>query len=65
MTSPTPPEKKPCEFKSVFVPNAPGSNRGHWTECPGIKEVGGDMECERYRCDTCGKSYTLYYDEMR
>lgn len=33
--------------------------------CPNLKEVGGGMEGERYRCDVCGKSYFLDYDEMR
>ncbi len=34
-------------------------------DCPNMKEVGGGMEGERYRCALCGKGYYLDYDEMR
>jgi transposase-like protein len=33
--------------------------------CPNLKEVGGGMSGERYRCEVCGESYYLDYDEMR
>lgn len=33
--------------------------------CPHLKEVGGGMNGERYRCDLCGESFFLDYDEMR
>lgn len=40
---------------------------GSWLDaaCPNLKEVGGGMGGERYRCDVCGESYFLDYDEMR
>jgi hypothetical protein len=37
----------------------------HDNRCPNLKEVGGGMQGERYRCDVCGESYFLEYDEMR
>lgn len=33
--------------------------------CPNMKEVGGGFEGERYRCEVCGETFFLYYDEMR
>lgn len=33
--------------------------------CPHLKETGGGMSGERYRCDRCGESFFLDYDEMR
>lgn len=33
--------------------------------CPHLKEVGGGFDGERYRCDVCGESFFLDYDEMR
>lgn len=35
------------------------------SRCPFLKEVGGGMDGERYRCDRCGESYFLDYEEMR
>lgn len=34
-------------------------------DCQNMKEVGGGMDGERYRCAICGKGYFLDYDEMR
>lgn len=34
-------------------------------DCPNMKEVGGGMEGERYRCAVCGKSYFLDYEDMK
>lgn len=34
-------------------------------DCPNMKEVGGGMDGERYRCAICGKSYFLDYEEMK
>lgn len=33
--------------------------------CPNVKEVGGGFEGERYRCDVCGYSYFLDYEDMK
>lgn len=33
--------------------------------CPNLKETGGGFEGERYRCEVCGESFFLDYDEMR
>lgn len=33
--------------------------------CPNMKEYGTDMDCERYKCDVCGRRYKLDYDDMR
>ena len=35
------------------------------TQCPNMRETGGGMEGERYRCEVCGESYFLDYDDMR
>ena len=34
-------------------------------DCDNMKEVGGGMDGERYRCDVCGKGYFLDYEEMK
>ena len=34
-------------------------------DCDNMKEVGGGMDGERYRCDVCGKCYFLDYEEMK
>lgn len=34
-------------------------------DCPNMKEVGGGMDGERYRCAVCGKGYFLDYEEMK
>ncbi len=69
------PAKQPPECKSVWVPFTPDyphdilrdapMAKGRWTQCSNIKEVGGGMSGEQYRCDVCGKSYFLDYDDMR
>lgn len=33
--------------------------------CKNMKEYGNDMDCERYKCDVCGRKMKLSYDEMR
>jgi len=33
--------------------------------CPHLKEVGGGFEGERYRCEVCGESFFLDYEEMK
>jgi transposase-like protein len=33
--------------------------------CPNMKETGGGFEGERYRCEICGETFFLDYDEMR
>ncbi len=65
--------KQPPECESRFIPHPPEMTEreriifggsGRWTQCPNIKETGGDFETERYSCDVCGKHYTLYYEDM-
>lgn len=34
-------------------------------DCQNMKEVGGGMDGERYRCDVCGKGYFLDYEDMK
>jgi len=34
-------------------------------ECSNMKEVGGGFEGERYRCDVCGQTYFLDYEDMK
>lgn len=67
--------KQPPECEPCFMPFTPEHPRdpmmdapnaqGRWTQCPNLKEDGGGMSGERYRCDVCGKSYFLDYDDMR
>lgn len=33
--------------------------------CQNMKEVGGGFDGERYRCEVCGATFYLDYDEMR
>ena len=42
-----------------------GLERPNAHTCPNMKEVGGGMDGERYRCAVCQKGYFLDYDEMR
>ena len=35
------------------------------TRCPNMKETGGGFDGERYRCEVCGATYYLDYEEMR
>jgi hypothetical protein len=35
------------------------------SRCPNMKETYSDFEGERYRCDVCGASYYLDYEEMK
>jgi hypothetical protein len=59
------PAKQPANCKSVFTPNPETPGLGTWSKCPNLKEDGGGMEGEWYRCTVCGKSYFLDYDDMR
>jgi len=34
-------------------------------DCPNMKEVGGGMDGERYKCVVCGKGYFLDYEDMK
>jgi len=36
-----------------------------YMRCPNMKETYGGFDGERYRCEQCGESYYLDYDEMR
>ena len=61
--------KQPPECESVFTPYTPEEiaakpwllGSGNWSKCPNIKDGYSDFELERYHCDVCGESYTLYY----
>lgn len=33
--------------------------------CKNMKEYGDSMDCEKYKCDICGRKMKLYYDEMK
>lgn len=35
------------------------------TRCQNMKEVGGGMDGERYRCEVCLAHYYLDYEEMK
>lgn len=34
-------------------------------KCPNMKETYSDLRGESYRCEVCGESYYLDYEEMR
>lgn len=46
-------------------PEGCDTNQFSQNPCPNMKEVGGGMAGERYRCDVCGAGFYLDYDEMR
>lgn len=60
------PAKQPPNCAPVFtpIPDHP-QGLGNWSQCPNLKEAFGDMTGERWRCEVCGESYWLDYDEMR
>jgi hypothetical protein len=64
------PAKQPPECKSVFTPNPTprphgAVGNGTWSRCPNIKCTYEGMDGERYRCDVCGESYFLDYEDMK
>ena len=46
-------------------PVACGLANPGYQDCKNMKEVGGGMEGERYRCSVCGKGYFLDYEDMK
>ena len=56
-----------CKPKWIKDESKPVPFNGHWTpECPNLKETNpNDMRGERYRCDVCGYSYYLDYEDMK
>lgn len=64
--------KQPPECEPRFIPFGPDNPRrpgdpgeGRWTQCPNLYEAYGGFEGERWKCDVCGKSYWLDYEEMK
>ncbi len=62
----------PCTSTPVVSQNVPdledkpcGIADPTTRDCPNMKEVGGGMDGERYRCAVCGKGYYLDYEEMK
>jgi hypothetical protein len=53
---------KPEKHKSKQPPECKIELENH---CPHIKEVGGGMSGEQYKCDVCGERFFLDYEEMR
>ncbi|ANL02640.1 hypothetical protein [Rhizobium phage RHEph18] len=71
-TTVTPLYTHPCTSTPVVSQNAPdledkpcGISDPSTRDCPNMKEVGGGMDGERYRCAVCGKGYYLDYEEMK
>ena len=67
MTTPRQPRIDLCpEGFSEYRHDNPTA-KGWTSECPNMKSVPGDtsMESDRYRCPLCGRTVTLYHDEMR
>ena len=44
---------------------AEGHTRGNLDKCKNMRCTYEGMDGERYRCDRCGESYFLDYEEMR
>ena len=59
------PTKQPPECESVFTPSEDNPRLGTWSTCPNIVCTYEGMDGERYRCDVCGKSYFLDYEDMK
>lgn len=59
------PAKQPPECKPVFTPAPNNPPFGTWSQCQNLKCIYEGMDGERYRCEVCGESYFLDYDEMR
>ncbi len=53
------------EYEGDFSKKPESCKEKGIVSCPNMKETGGGFEGEQYRCDTCGASYYLDYDEMR
>lgn len=51
--------------KVIAIPKPCGLPDPSYHDCENMKEVGGGMDGERYRCDVCGKGYFLDYEEMK
>ena len=49
--------------KSKQPPECKVDEKGGY--CPHLKETGGGFEGERYRCERCGESYFLDYEDMK
>ena len=60
---------KPPRGEHKVVGDAPARPCGiaspSYHECSNMKEVGGGMEGERYRCAICSKGYFLDYEDMK
>lgn len=48
-------DKQPSECKA----------RPNILRCPNMKETGGGMEGEQYRCEVCGAAVYLDYEDMK
>ena len=46
-------DKLGCEFSKYKI------------DCPNMKKIGSDTDCEYYKCEKCGQSLEAYYEEMR
>jgi transposase-like protein len=53
-----------ADVKGDKTKQPPECNDGSLS-CPNLKEVGGGMEGERYRCDVCGERFFLDYEDMK
>lgn len=58
------PPREP-EPQVVEEPKPCGLTNPSSRDCQFMKEVGGGMDGERYRCAVCGKGYFLDYEEMK
>lgn len=61
--------KQPDYCKDEWIlssdPVKAARGEGYMKHCPNLKEDGGGFSGERYKCEVCGKSYFLDYDEMK
>lgn len=58
-------QSRDTECPGLAEPQPCGLADPSYRDCPNMKEAGGGMEGERYRCAVCGKSYFLDYEEMK
>lgn len=51
------------QLHTISIPKCETEQQS-WS-CKNMKEYGNDFDYERYKCEVCGRSMKLDYEEMR